>query len=185
MSGAKFTLFILIFFFFWGTSLNSIPIIQATVHTGIANNPPWIQEEEKDIVLKAMLANFFILSSFLNEVEVKQGYLLLRQAKNREEAINYLSQAFSNDLAIAIVDEYTWYIPELNCLAIKAGEGVPILTHEDIPYLNWKPIAKDCIVFSRNFSDCYSPGDIYCYQVEMRLYESKWKISGLSLIELN
>jgi hypothetical protein len=139
---------------------------------------------DKDDALQAMLNGFELYGSFLNDIEFQQGYYLPLHGKTRAEAINYLGGGFEKNLAASIVDEYTCFIPELNCLAIKPVEGLPLLNKEDIPYLSCDEINNEHIIFSREFTSCYSPIDRYLYQVEIRLYQDHWKISALSLDEL-
>lgn len=139
---------------------------------------------EKDSAMQAMLDCFEIYHSFLNNTEIKQGYYLPLHGKTMIEAISYLKEGFEENLAADIVDEYTCFIPELNCLAIRPCDGLPVLNQNDIPYLRYKKINNTHIVFSRQYTDCYSTGDCYRYQVEMQLYQDHWKISALSLDEL-
>ena len=134
--------------------------------------------------LQAMLNSFELYYSYLNDTEIKQGYYLPLHGKTRAEAIDYLGEGFEENLATAIVDEYTCFIPVLDCLAIKPGDGLPVLNKDDIPYLSCNKISNKHIIFSREFTGCYSPVDRYRYQVEMQLYQDHWKISALSLKKL-
>ncbi len=135
----------------------------------------------EDPALNAMVDSFKLYYSFFNDCDYQQGYQLPRHGINRKTAIEYLSAGFETELATAIVDEYTWIMPELDCLAIKPGDGLPIINEEDLSHLTCSRINDSKIVFSREFTGCYSPHDRYIYQVEMRLYEDQWKISALSL----
>lgn len=161
----------------------SSPLMQAQTNSP-SNKTAMVKATEKDRILQAMLNSFEIYYSFLNDTEAKQGYYLPLHGRTRVEAIDYLGKGFEKNLAIAIVDEYTCFIPELNCLAIKPADGLPVLNQDDIPYLVYKKINNKHIVFSREFTGCYSPGDSYCYQVEMQLYVDHWKISGFILEEI-
>lgn len=139
---------------------------------------------EKDSAMQAMLNCFEIYCSFLNNTEIKQGYYLPLHGRTMAEAIDYLEKGFEENLARAIVDEYTCFVPELNGLAIKPTDGLPVLNQDDIPYLSYNRISDKHIVFSREFTDCYSPGDCYRYQVEMRLHQDHWKISAFRWEEI-
>lgn len=139
---------------------------------------------KKDSALEAMLGSFEIYYSFLNDIKIKQGYYLPLHGQTRTEAINYLEEGFAENLATAIVDEYTCFIPELECLAIMPGDGLPVLKKDDIPHLGCKKISDKYIVFSREFVRCYSLEDRYRYQVEMQLYDDHWKVSALRLEEI-
>lgn len=135
----------------------------------------------EDIALAAMLNSFELYYSFFNDVTCNQGYQLPRHGKSREAAIAYLSIGFETELATAIVDEYTWIIPELNCLAIKPCDGLPIINIDDLPHLTCSQINNSNIIFSREFTDCYFHNDHYLYQVQMKLYKDQWKVSAINL----
>lgn|GEM_PF-1094771 len=160
------------------------PLMQAKTNSP-SNETAIIATLEKDSALQAMFNCFEIYCSFLNDTEVKRGYYLPLHGRTRAEAIDYLETGFQENLAMAIVNEYTYFIPELHRLAIKPGDGLPVLNGDDIPYLNYKKLNNDHIVFSREFTGCYSPEDCYRYQVEMRLYQDHWKISAFSLREVS
>jgi len=161
----------------------SSPLMQAQTNSP-SNKTAMVKAAEKESILQAMLNSFQIYCSFLNDIEVKQGYYLPLHGRTRAEAINYLRKGFEESLAVAIVDEYTCFMPELNCLTIKPADGLPVLNQDDIPYLGYKKISNKHIIFSREFTGCYSPGDCYRYQVEMQLYQDQWKISAFSLQEV-
>ena len=159
------------------------PLMQAKT-TSPPNETTMIATSEKDIALQAMFNCFEIYCSFLNDTEVKRGYYLPLHGRTRAEAIDYLETGFQENLAMAIVNEYTYFIPELHRLAIKPGDGLPVLNEDDIPYLGYQKFNNEHIVFSREFTNCYSPGDCYRYQIEMRLYQDHWKISAFRLEEI-
>ncbi|MGI5912084.1 MAG: hypothetical protein ACOX6E_05850 [Syntrophomonadaceae bacterium] len=146
---------------------------------------PTIKNEElyNNTTYNAMLNSFAILSSFLNDVNVQNGYLIPQNGQTREMSIQYLSKGFVIEMATAILDEYTWLIPDVG-LAIKPCDGLPILNSDDLPYLTYTPVSETCIIFTRHFRSCFSPDDHYCYSIEMTLYENCWKISRLSLEKL-
>lgn len=160
------------------------PFRQAESYPSSASSPTSIKPPSDDTALPAMLNSFKLYYSFLGDVDSQQGYQLPRHGKNRAAAIEYLSAGFATELATAIVDEYTWLIPELGCLAIKPGDGLPIINTNDLPYLTCNQISNRNVIFSREFTGCYSPHDRYLYLVEMKLYEGRWKVSDLSLEEL-
>ena len=160
------------------------PLMHAKTNSP-SNKIAMVKAAEKDVILQAMLNSFEIYCSFLNDTEVKKGYYLPLHGRTRTEAIDYLEKGFEENLATAIVNEYTYFIPELNCLAIKPADGLPVLNQGDIPYLNYNQINNKHIVFSREFTGCYYPEDCYRYQVEMQLYQDQWKISAFSLREVN
>lgn len=159
------------------------PLMQAKT-TSPSNETTMIATSEKDIALQAMFNGFEIYCSYLNDIEIRPDYYLPLHGRTRAEAIEYLGKGFEKNLATAIVDEYTCFIPELNCLAIKPTDGLPVLNEDDIPYLGYQKFNNEHIVFSREFTNCYSPGDCYRYQIEMRLYQDHWKISAFRLEEI-
>jgi hypothetical protein len=159
------------------------PLMQAKTYSP-SNETDIIATSDKNQALQAMLGSFETYCSFLNNTEFKQGYYLPLHGRTRAEAIDYLRKGFEENLATAIVDEYTLFIPELDCLAIRPTDGLPLLNKDDIPYLGYNIIDNKHIIFSREFSGCYSLSDRYRYQVEMRRYQDYWKISALSLEEL-
>jgi hypothetical protein len=160
----------------------SLPLMQAK--TCYPSETTITRVAEKDSAIQAMLDGFKLYNSYFNAIEFKQGYYLPLHGRTRAEAIDYLGQVFEKNLATAIVDQYTCFIPALHCLAVKPGDGLPLLNHDDIPYLSCQVISDKHIIFSREFTGCYSPGDRYRYQVEMQLYQDHWKISALNLDEL-
>jgi len=133
-----------------------------------------------DSALNALLNGFNLYSSFLTDTYDKQEYQIPRHAANRSDAIRYLATGFEFNLAAAIVDEYTWAMPDLS-MAIRPCDGLPVINQEDIPNLTCKQINDNHVVFVRVLSGCYSPDDNYLYQVEMKKYDGLWKISGLSM----
>lgn len=135
----------------------------------------------EEIALEAMVKSFKLYHSFFNDFDYQQGYQLSRHGITREAAIEYLSLGFETELATAIIDEYTWIIPERGCLAIKPCDGLPILHEGDLPPLTCNRINDRNIVFSEEFTGCYSPNDRYVYRVEMKYHGNRWKISALSL----
>lgn len=139
---------------------------------------------EKGSAMQAMLDSFKLYNSYFNDIEFKQGYYLPLHGRTRAKAIDYLGQGFEKNLATAIVDQYTCFIPDLHCLAVRPADGLPVLNQDDIPYLSCQGISDKHIIFSREFTGCYSPGDRSRYQVEMQLYQDHWKISALNLDEL-
>lgn len=159
------------------------PLMQAKTYSP-SNETDIIVTSDKNRALQAMLGSFEIYCFFLGDTEFKQGYYLPLHGRTRTEAIEYLGEGFEYNLAMAIADEYTLFIPELDCLAIRPTDGLPILNKNDIPYLSYNIINNKHIIFSREFSGCYSPSDRYRYQVEMRFYQDHWKISSLSLEEI-
>lgn len=159
------------------------PLMQAKTCSS-SNETDILATSDKNRALQAMLGSFETYSSFLNNTEFKQGYYLPLHGRTRTAAINYLGEGFEYNLATAIVHEYTLFIPELDCLAIRPTDGLPVLNKDDIPHLGYNIINNKHIIFSREFSGCYSPADRYRYQVEMRLYQDHWKISALSLEQL-
>lgn len=161
----------------------SSPLMQAQTNFP-SNTTAMVKATEKENILQAMFNSFEIYCSFLNDTEVKQGYYLPLHGRTRAEAIDYLRKGFEENLAVAIVDEYTCFIPDLNCLAIKPTDGLPVLNQDDIPNLDYQKLNNEHIVFSREFTGCYSPEDCYRYQVEMRLYQDHWKISAFRLEEI-
>jgi hypothetical protein len=159
------------------------PLMEAKT-CSLSNQTTVVPIGEEDGALEAMLNSFKLYFSYFNDTEIKQGYYLPIHGRTRVEAINYLKKGFDVHLATAIVDEYTWFIPELSCLAIRPGDGLPILNGDDIPCISYYKISNEHVIFSREFTGCYSPTDRYRYQVEMQLYQDDWKISALSLEEL-
>lgn len=161
----------------------SSPLMQAQTNSP-SSKTVMVKVAEKESILQAMLNSFEIYCSFLNDTEFKQGYYLPLHGRTRTEAVDYLGKGFEGNLATAIVDEYTCFIPQLNCLAIKPTDGLPVLNQDDIPYLGYNKIDNKHVIFFREFTDCYAPGDRYRYQVEMQLYHDHWKISAFRLEEI-
>lgn len=151
-----------------------IPVSPAT---GITDAEP----SSEEIALEAMLKSFNLYCSFFNDCDYWQGYQLSRHGITRAAAIEYLSHGFETELAAAIIDEYTWIIPERDCLAINPCDGLPVLHAEGLPPLTCNRINDRNIIFSVEFNDCYSPNDRYIYQVEMKYYGNRWKIAAFSL----
>lgn len=150
----------------------------------IASCPDTAPTGDKDLVFQAMVNSFELYSSFLNDIELKDGYPAPCHGRTREAAIQYLSAGFTDELAIAIVDEYTLALSEVNHLVIRPCDGLPVITNDDLPFITCQKLSSQQFSFFIVYNNCYFPGDSFGYRIEMKEYNGHWKISALNLDEI-
>ena len=127
-------------------------------------------------VLNDVINSFRIYSSFF-----KDDLCLPVHATNRQEAINYLTNGWSEELAVSIVDTYTYWDTNLKRLVILPSDGMPILSADDISKITCHKTGSDSILLKRFYENCYYPGDLYLYQVSAGYTGEKWIIIRLEL----
>ena len=103
---------------------------------------------------------------------------------HRAEAIAWLAPGFESDLAAAIVDCYLQFQPELNCMTVIPTDSIPVITSADRSFCRITQLNNHPARLDRIYSNCYSPGDCWLYQVTAEKSE-RWKIVDISLSPLN
>lgn len=132
-----------------------------------------------------MVNNFILYSSLLEEVDSASGYLISRNAADKEEAIDYLSAGFNPRLAADIVEAYTQCIPNTKKLAIIPCDGIPVLSQADYNECEYCQLNRDNIIFRRSYSCCYSEEDLYLFVIYLHYdIEEYWRIDKLEFVEI-
>ncbi len=131
----------------------------------------------------AMVKDFAIYSSLLADVDSSSEYLIILHAKDRDEAINFLSPGFETQLASDIVEAYTQWIPGNEKLAIVPCDGIPVLTQADYNECSFYQPNHSSIIFRRSYSGCYSEQDSFLFTVHLSYADKSWKIEKLELLE--
>ena len=131
----------------------------------------------------AMVKDFAIYSSLLEDVDSSSGYLISLHANNKDEAISFLSPGFEPQLASDIVEAYTQWIPGIEKLVIVPCDGIPVLTQADYNECSFYQANHSSIIFRRSYSGCYSEQDSYLFTVKLSYVDESWKIEKLELLE--
>ncbi|MDD4626464.1 MAG: hypothetical protein PHP87_05210 [Syntrophomonas sp.] len=154
----------------WG----SIPPIFYPVNQG---------SDEVQQAYSAMVKNFQLYSSLLEDVDSSTEHLISLHANDKDEAINYLSPGFEPNLASDIVEAYTQWIPGIQKLVIVPCDGIPVLTQADYNKCSFYQPNHSSVIFRRSYSGCYSEQDSYLFMVHLSYVDESWKIEKLELLE--
>jgi len=159
----------------------------STARDGLSISPVYYPvnqgSNEVQQAFAAMVKDFAIYSSLLEDVDSSSGYLISQHANDSDEAINFLSPGFEPQLASDIVEAYTQWIPGNEKLAIVPCDGIPVLTQADYNECSFYQPNYNSIIFRRSYSGCYSEQDSYIFTVHLSYVDESWKIEKLELLE--
>ena len=168
----------IVFTFAHSTALSrdrqSIPLVYYPVNQG---------SNEVQQAFVAMVKDFVIYSSLLEDVDSSSGYLISLHAKDKDEAINFLSFGFEPQLACDIVEAYTQWIPGIDKLVIVPCDGIPALTQADYNECSFYQPNYNSIIFRRSYSGCYSEQDSFLFTIHLSYVDKSWKIEKFELLE--
>lgn len=141
--------------------------------------------EPSEAVFKAVVSDFGLLSSLLGDVTYVSDsiYPVVRKADTYQEAIDYLSEGFSTNLADSIVNYYLAWDEELQGLVVIPTDSIPIITEKDRKQCFIVFISPYHAVVQALYRNCYAKGDSYTYTVHLQKVGIKWQISELVLEE--
>jgi hypothetical protein len=132
-------------------------------------------------------ADFDLFSVLIGDVQYRRDsvYPVVLKAATQKEAIKWLSQGFSEDLARSLACYYLAWDNNLNKLVLIPKESVPILTAKDRPSTtitlrNERQARLECLYYN-----CYAPDDCWNYVIEAEKIGDRWKIFELSLEQVN
>jgi len=107
-----------------------------------------------------------------------------RQARNEEEAINYLTRGFDYELARNITYYYLDWVPEINRICVVFTDSIPIITEADFDFLDIKLTSPDQAQLTRTYGNCFAENDRYLYQIGLKKSEGRWIITSLTLTRI-
>lgn len=136
-------------------------------------------------VLSDVLGSFELYSSFLQDYNQIGDYQVPVHGKTQEEALDYLEDGFDRNMSQAIIEECTRWNDELQSLVINPGDGIPVLTRDDLNKISVKSSSEGKIVFLRKYNNCYCEGDEYIFLVTVSYIGQAWRISELSFTPIN
>ncbi|CFY00119.1 Uncharacterized, partial [Syntrophomonas zehnderi OL-4] len=141
--------------------------------------------EQSETVFMSAVRNFRLLSLLLGDtVYVSDSiYPVVRKADTYQEAIDYLSEGFTTDLADTIVNFYFAWDEEMQKLVVIPTDSIPMITEKDRRQCTIVFISPYHAVVQSLYRDCYAQDDIYTYTVHLRKIGVKWQISELVLEE--
>lgn len=146
-------------------------LVTAPVWAVVPNQPTG---SKADNIIDDIITDFKLLSDLLASKP---------DIHNRAEAAAWLSQGFESQLAASVVDCYLQPDPELNGMAVIVTDSIPIITATDHNLCQVTQLDTVTARLDRVYSNCYSPGDRWLYQVTVKKYE-RWKIADIRLIPL-
>lgn len=169
----------LLFLFLITLFISPVLAVNLSPARGTAAPPP------ADEAARAVLTAFHLYSSFLGETCLANGKAIPVHGPTPAQAINYLQSGFSQQLAVAIIDETTCWDKEQGTLVVVPKEGIPVLTEADLPLLVPTVCSEHQVLIERRYQDCFAPGDSYLYIVEVIKTDCGWRVNHLSWQEEN
>lgn len=141
---------------------------------------------QDDEVFAAVVNSFDLFSSLLQDVYYMRDsvYPVVNKAASLKDAINYLGSGFEADLAEDIANGFLGWDEELSKLVVIPTDSIPIITLSDRKEVKITFINENHAVVQREYENCYREQDRYLYTIHMQKEAAGWKISELSLEEI-
>lgn len=147
-----------------------------------SNNDPWKAFTEADLeeqgVGQELLNHFVRLAYFIEQANSMEPNPVCSSFEN---AVAYLRIGFTEELAVGIVETYSYWDPVQGKLAIIPQESIPIISKNDINLLTFIRISENTFIFQRYYYNCYVTAYDDIYQITVQNTDGTWKITHLSL----
>ena len=151
---------------------------ESSLNTG-ANENKIVKEAQ---VFSDTVAGFELFTTLIEEVQYRRDsvYPMALKAATREQAVAWLEQGFTDDLAISLANYYLAWDEKLNRLVVIPEDSIPVLTEGDraattVTFRNDRHARLECMLY-----ECYAPGDCYRYIIETENSGEGWKITELT-----
>lgn len=134
-------------------------------------------------VFSDVVTGFELFTILVGEVQYRRDsvYPIALKAATREQAVAWLEQGFTDDLAVSLANYYLAWDEKLNRLVVIPEDSIPVLTEGDraattVTFRNDRHARLERMLY-----DCYAPGDCYRYIIETENSGEGWKITELTL----
>jgi len=138
-------------------------------------------------VFQNTTASFALFKDLTGDVQYRRDsiYPVVLKAANQQEAIEWLSQGFCEDLSRSLACFYLAWDEDLGRLVVTPEESIPILTMQErastsITFRNERQARLECLYYN-----CYAPGDCWRYIIETEKNGDRWKIYDLTLEQVS
>ena len=145
------------------------------------------KSELEEQVFRDATADFALFKDLTGDVQYRRDsvYPVVLKAASQQEAIEWLSQGFCEDLARSLACYYLAWDEELGRLVVSPEESIPILTTQErtttsVTFRNERQARLECLYYS-----CYAPGDCWRYIIETEKSGDRWKIDDLTLEQVS
>lgn len=139
--------------------------------------------EMEEQVFRDTAASFALFKDLTGDVQYQRDsvYPVVLKAASQQEAIQWLSQGFGEELARSLASYYLAWDENLGRLVVIPEESIPILTTQDrtttsVTFRNDRQARLECLYYN-----CYAPGDCWRYIIETEKSGDRWKIYDLTL----
>jgi hypothetical protein len=141
------------------------------------------QGKPEEQVFHDTAASFALFKDLTEDVQYRRDsvYPVVLKAASQQEAIEWLRQGFSEELARSLASYYLAWDEEMGRLVVIPEESIPILTTQDrtsttVTFRNERQARLECLYYN-----CYAPGDCWRYIIETEKNGDRWKVYDLTL----
>lgn len=145
------------------------------------------QAELEEQVFRDITEDFALFTGLTKDVQHRRDsvYPVALKAADQKEAVEWLQQGFSEELARSLACFYLAWDEELKRLVVIPEDSIPVLTRQDrsktvITFRNGRQARLEC-----PYDNCYAPGDHYRYLIEAEKDGERWKIYELTLDQIS
>lgn len=121
---------------------------------------------------------FTVYTNFFSDTYYFDGHMVSRHGENPDDALLYLQEGFSEEVAFDILNYCTYWNQDIGKQVIIPREGIPVFTIDDIKECSFF-IEDNAICLKVNYYNCYTLGDHYVYYISAHKVNEHYIINDL------